>query len=224
MANELKIIEPEIQDLQASSTDMIGQAGVLSVTDDVSFSYGGEMLLEIKRRSKLVEDRFAEPVSLAHKAHKALTVLRDSVLAPFKQAETTIKGKLGTYQMDVEQKRREEADRVRRQEEAKAESERIAKAEKQMDSGDLEGAEQTLNAPAAPVTVRVQTPEAPKVAGVSMRDEVKYEIMDPNAVPRDLCSPDERKIRNRVKDMGKATNIPGVRIWVEKVVSAGRAA
>lgn len=221
MANELKIIEPEIQDLQTSSTDMLSQAGVLAVTNDASFSHGGEMLIEIKRRSKVVEERFAEPVSLAYKAHKALTSLRDSVLAPFKQAETTIKGKLGTYQMEVERKRQEEAERLRRQEEAKAEAEKMAKAEKQMDAGDLKGAEATLNAPAQPAAVKPTTPEPPKVAGVSMRDETKYEIVDPNVVPREFCTPDDKKIRNYVKAMGKSTNIPGVRVWVEKTVSAG---
>lgn len=218
--NELKIIEPEITDLQASSGDMLGQAAKLAVTDDVSFSRGGEMLLEIKRRAKIVDERFAEPVSLAHKAHKALTALRDSVLSPFKQAETTIKQKLGTYQMEVEKKRREEAERLRRQEEAKAEAERIAKAQDQMDKGDLKGCEQTLNAPATPVIVRPTIQEPPKVAGVCMRDEVMFDITDPDAVPRNLCDPNEKKIRNLVKAMGKATNIPGVRIWVEKVVSA----
>ena len=222
--NELKIIEPEIQDLQASSGDMIAQAAMLTVTDDASFSRGGEMLIEIKRRMKNVEDRFADPVSLAHKAHKALTALRDSVLSPFNQTEKTIKGKLGTYQMEVEKKRREEADRLRRQAEAQAEADRIAKAEKQMDEGDLKGCEQTLASPAAPIAVHVETPEPPKVAGVSFREEVKFEITDPDAIPRNLCTPDEKKIRNWVKAMGKATNIPGVRIWTEKVVSAGRPA
>jgi hypothetical protein len=202
---------------------MLGQAAMLTVQDDASFSRGGEMLLEIKRRYKNVEDRFAEPVSMAHKAHKALTALRDSVLAPFKQAEATIKGKLGTYQMEIERKRREEAERIRRQEEAKAEAERIAKAEKQMDDGDLKGCEQTLAAPIAPIQVRVETPEPPKVAGLSFREEVKFEVTDPEAVPRNLCSPDEKKIRNWVRAMGKATNVPGIRIWTEKVVS-GRAA
>jgi hypothetical protein len=222
MGSELRIIEPEIQDLQASSGDMLGQAALLTVTDDPSFSRGGEMLLEIKRRSRVVEDRFADPVSLAHKAHKAMTALRDSVLAPFQQAERTIKSKLGIYQADIERKRRDEAERLRKEAEAKAEADRIAKAQAQMDAGDLKGCEKTLEAPAAPVNVRVTTPEPPKVGGVSFRDEVKFEITDPDSVPREFCIPDEKKIRNMVKAMGKSTNIPGVRTWVEKVVSAGR--
>lgn len=225
MGNELKIIEPEIQDLQTSSTDMLSQAGVLTVKDDASFSLGGEMLLEIKRRSKVVEERFAEPVSLAHKAHKALTSLRDSVLGPFKQAEITIKGKLGVYQQEVERKRQQEAERLRKQAEAKAEADRIAKAEEQMDKGDLEGCKQTLEAPIAPVVITPPTPEPPKVAGVSFREDWKYEVVNPDLIPREYMMVDEIKLRRIVKAMGKAaSNIPGIRVYAEKVVSAGRSA
>jgi hypothetical protein len=223
--NELTIVEPEITDLQASSGDMLGQAAMLTVRDDESFSHGGEMLLEIKRRAKIVDERFAEPVSLAHKAHKALTALRDSVLSPFKQAENTIKGKLGIYQMEVERKRQQEAERLRKEAEAKAEADRLAKAEKQMDSGDLAGCQKTLEAPIAPVAVKLETPEPPKVAGVSFREVWKYEVVDPNIIPREYLIVDESKLRRVVGALGKAAaNIPGIRVYSEKVVSAGRAA
>lgn len=223
MANEMTIVEPEIQDLQVSSGDMLGRAASLTVKDDESFALGGEILLEIKRRAKVVDERFADPVSLAHKAHKALTALRDSVISPFKQAETTIKGKLGTYQMAIEKQRRDEADRLRKQAEAKAEAERIAKAQDQMDSGDLKGCEKTLQAPLKVDPVRLTTPEAPKVAGVSFKDDWRFEISNVNEIPMEYMVPDEKAIARVVKALGSKANIPGIRIWAEKVVS-GRAA
>lgn len=222
MGTELKIIEPEIQDLQASSGTMLGQAAMLTVKDDASFTAGAEMLLEIKRIAKTVEARFEEPVSMAFKAHRAMTALRDSVLAPFRSAEATIKQKVGAYQIEVDRKRREEADRLRRQAEAQAEAERIAKAQDQMDKGDLKGCEQTLEAPAAPVSVRVETPGAPKVAGISFRDEWKFEITNVNEIPMEYLIPDVVAIGRVVKAMGSRTNIPGIRLFSEKVV-AGRA-
>lgn len=219
MGSNVQIIEPEIQDLQASGGGIVGQATSLVVNDDVSFSRGGEILLEIKRISKTVEERFAEPVSLAHKAHKALTTLRDSVLSPFKTSESTIKQKLGAYQMQVERKRQEEAARLRRQAEAQAEAERIAKAQEQMDKGDLKACEQTLAAPLAPVVVRVETPEAPKLAGVSMRDKWFFEVSNVNEIPLEYMIPDLKAIGGVVTALGAKSNIPGIRIWSEKVVS-----
>ena len=219
--SNIQIVEPEIKDLQISSGDMLGRAAGLVVSDDASFSLGGEILLEIKRRAKAVDDRFDEPVSLAHKAHKALTALRDSVLSPFKQAEMTIKQKLGTYQMEIERKRQAEERAERQRLEAKAEAERIAKAEKEMDKGDLKAAEKTLAAPLKIEPVRAQTPEAPKVAGVSFRDEWRFEIENINEIPMEFMVPDEKAIAKVVKAMGAKCNIPGIRTWSEKVV-AGR--
>lgn len=224
MASEMKIIEPEIQDLQASSSDMVKQATALVVNSDASFTSGSQMLLDIKRVSKTVEARFKEPVDMAFKAHRAMTALRDSVLNPFKSAEGIIKQKVGEYQLAIERKRADEAVYLRRQQEAKAEAERIAKAQDQMDKGDLTGCEQTLAAPAEPVVVRIETPEAPKVAGVSFREVWKYEITDPALIPAEYKIVDEPKLRKVVAALGKSTNIPGIRVYAEKVVSAGRAA
>lgn len=221
MGNSIAIVEPEIKDLQVSSGDMLGQAMALCVSDADSFSRGGEILLEIKRRSRIVEDRFSEPVSLAYKAHKALTTLRDSVLAPFKRAESEIKGKLGTYQQEVERQRRDEADQLRRNAEAKAEADRLARAEKQMDQGDLTGCQKTLDAPLVTTIPKGVIPETPKVAGVSFRDDWKFEITNVNELPLEFMIPDEKAIGRVVKALGSKTNIPGVRVWSEKVV-AGR--
>lgn len=222
MANDIQIVEPEIKDLQVSSGNMLGQATALMVKDDASFTAGGEMLLEIKRIAKTVESRFEEPVSLAFKAHRSLTALRDSVLAPFKQAEATIKRKVGDYQMEIECKRRAEAERLRKEAEVKAEAERMAKAEKEMDSGDLKAAEKTLAAPLAPIVPRVEMPEPPKVNGMSFRDEWRFEITNVNELPLEYMIPDEKAIGRVVKAMGGKVNIPGIRVWSEKVVS-GRA-
>lgn len=219
--NELKIVEPEIQDLQVSSGDIVAHASMLTITNNETFAQGGELLMDIKRFSKTVEARFKEPVDLAFKAHRSMTALRDSVLAPFKQAELTIKRKIGEYQMEIEKKRQEEAARLRKEAEAKAEAERLAKAESQMDKGDLKGCEQTLSAAPVMVVINPETKETPKVAGMTFRDDWKFEIENETLIPREYLMVDESKIRKVVKALGKATSIPGVRVWAEKNVVAG---
>lgn len=219
MGAELKIVEPEIHDLQTSSGDMVSHADMLIIKDDATYKAGGDMLLEIARIAKTVEERFKEPVSLAFKAHRAMTALRDSVLKPFSRAETTIKSKRGAYEQEIERKRRQEDEQNRREALAKAEAERIAKAEKEMDRGDLEAAEKTLAAPLWPApVVRVLTPEPPKQVGLSSREVWKFEITDPDAVPREYLCVDEVKLRKVVQALGKtAANIPGIRVYSEKV-------
>lgn len=221
--NEIAIKEPDTKEVEAQGAQLLKRAMELVINDDASFQVAGEIMLDAKKCQKAVEWLYAESISLAHKLHKSLCAKSNLLSTPAITAEMTAKRKMGVYQQEIEQARRAEADRLRKQAEAQAEADRIAKAQEQMDKGDLKGCEQTLEAPAAPVVVRVQTPEPPKLAGVSFRDEVKFEITDPDAIPRNLCCPDEKKIRNFVKAMGANAVIPGVRVWIEKVVS-GRAA
>jgi len=48
----------------------------------------------------------------------------------------------------------------------------------------------------------------------------KFEITDAVQVPREFCSPDERKIREYVQREKEAASIPGVRIYEETQVKA----
>lgn len=222
-SNELIIKEPDTKEVEAQGKNLLDRANALVVTDDASAQVAGEIITDAKKCQKAVEWLYAESISLAHKLHKQMVGKSKLLSDPAVTAEMSAKRKLGTYQMEVEKKRRDEAERLRKEAEAKAEADRLKKAEQQMDSGDLDACKQTLEAPLAPVVAAPITPEPAKVAGISFRDEVRFEITDPNAVPRDLCCPDEKKIRNRVKDLGVAAVIPGIRVWIEKVVS-GRAA
>lgn len=63
-------------------------------------------------------------------------------------------------------------------------------------------------APAAPIL------PPPAVEGVRARRVWKFEIFDPDAVPRDLCSPDPGKIGARGPG-----EVPGVRWWEESAVT-----
>lgn len=217
--NELKIVEPEVGDLQVSSGDMLGQAAKLTVKDDESCVSGGDILLEITRRKKAVEERFKEPCEAAFKAHRSLTALRDSVLVPFKQAQDMIDRKIKDYRSEVRRKQEAEAAAAFKAAQEKAEADRMAKAQAQMDSGDLTGCEKTLDSPLPPPVVRIETQAPPAMKGLSFRTDWFFEITDPDAVPRQFCIPDERKIRAMVKGMQKATIIPGVRVWSEEVSS-----
>lgn len=214
--SELMIVEPEIQDLQVSSGDIVAHASMLVVKDDVTRRQGAEILMEIKKFSDVVKTRFKTPVELAFKAHRSMTALRDSVLNPFSDAERTIKRKIADYEMAIEQKRREEADKLRREAEAKAKAEQMAKAQEQMDKGDLAGCQKTLDAPIVTIVAKVETKEPEKISGLSFREDWKFEIEDESLIPREYLMVDEIKIRKLVKALQKSTNIPGIRVYADK--------
>lgn len=61
---------------------------------------------------KMVEERFKEPVSRAHKAHKALTGERKETLKNYEIAESLIKGKMKEFNMEKDRKALEELSEV----------------------------------------------------------------------------------------------------------------
>lgn len=68
-----------------------------------------------------------------------------------------------------------------------------------------------------PVVVQKQTP---KSDGISYRDVWKFEITDANQIPREYLKVDEVKIGGVVRAMKGATNISGIRVYSEKIVTA----
>lgn len=62
----------------------------------------------------------------------------------------------------------------------------------------------------APITQAVKDTVRGHVSTTSIRETYEYEVIDPNAVPRDLCSPDLQKIKARHKS--GVNEIPGVLI------------
>lgn len=83
-------------------------------------------------------------------------------------------------------------------------------------------AKATSPAAAIEELAKVELVEAPQ--GVSLRYQWKFEVTDPDLVPRHLCSPDMKKIS---EELGKKSDkygqpdlIPGVRMYQESIVTA----
>lgn len=61
-------------------------------------------------------------------------------------------------------------------------------------------------------------PAVPETKGVSVRTVLRFEITDPDEVPRQFCSPDPEKIRAHLEDGGLAA-IKGVRFFEDTSVT-----
>jgi hypothetical protein len=199
-------------------TDTIGvnvsRSKALVVTDDASLAQAGEYLRGYADLTKQIEDWFRDDVRRAHELHKSLTTKRKHALDAIQGEVDRLKRSLGAY---VE--RRDAAQR-RREREAEAAAKREADARAAAEAAALEKAGQPElaaavleEAIAAPAPVIVLPPATPKVAGVSTVESYSFEIVAEGLVPRDLCSPDPKKIRARVESLKLAAKIPGVRVF-----------
>mgnify|MGYP006883576854 CR=1 FL=1 len=88
-------------------------------------------------------------------------------------------------------------------------------------NGQKDEADEIISAPAyvPPVVLPKATP---KVHGISYRDNWKFRITDPNKIPREYMVPDEKAIGVIVGRLKERCNIPGIEVYCEKVVAAGR--
>lgn len=204
--------------LQPEVSKLTTFARALVVRTQEGYQQAAEHLKAIKGMLGQIEDARTRVTKPLLQAQREVNTQAKEAAAPLEQAEKQIKLAMIAYSDEQERIRREEqrkADEAARREQQKLQ-ERAAKA---MESGKVEKAAE-LETRAATVVAPVIQREPPKVAGVATREVWKFEITDPAAVPRNYCSPDEKKIGGIVRAMKGDTQIPGVRVWSEKNLAA----
>jgi hypothetical protein len=161
-------------------------------------------------------DRLSQIVARAKKLVKKLSEKRKEVTAPadeFKKqvmavekTETELLNKLiahgdklmGAYALAKARKAEEERRAIEAQQAAIAEAdvERQRRAEA---AASAFGVSNTFTAPSAPMPQLEPTTTRAKASNASFREAWTYEIINPNLVPRELCSPDPEKIKALLK-------------------------
>lgn len=219
-------LEPRAEAIRKEGVGIMERADAIQVSDNVTYEQACDFLNDVKTVVKRIELEFdgtsesPGPVRKAHAAWKAMVALRDKLMEAPAYAERTVKLRIGQYQWQLNEQRRLEAEKAENEARKRAEDERLAQAEKAAQMGDSEGAEALLNAPVPVVVDPVLTPEAPKVKGVSFREDWDFQIVNEAQLPRIYLKPNEEAIRKVVRALGKNTNIPGIVVMPKPVVSS----
>lgn len=201
MTMELTVVDTRDIDVKAEAC--VSEARAIVVRSEPTYLKAVDFLKGLKRIQGMIDDTFDAPIKAAHDAHKSIVAAKKKHSEPVAEAERLIKAKVGTWAQEQERVRREAEEKARKEQER------------------LEAEARKKNLPPPmPVVAPVIRDKAPKIDGVSMRKAWKFEVTNSDAVPRELCIPDERRIRERVNALGESANIPGVRCWQENVVSA----
>jgi hypothetical protein len=132
-------------------------------------------------------------------ADKAIKAVADEARGPLEAEKERLKKLIADYVIKEE---------ARRQEEFEA---RVNERELAMEEDPFAEIEEAPVVPLVPF----------KGSGLAtVRRHWAFEIVDPEAVPRLYCSPDERKIRETVEALKEAAEIPGVRVFEETKVQS----
>lgn len=223
MENQVMVIErKEVETFQNEGMGAIAEAKEVAraIVDTATLTKAADMMLESKRRIRIIEDRFKKPKADAKMAHKSICDLENELVEPYERIEREIlKPAISAYNQEQDRKRRAEEDRQREEQRKKAEDERIKIAAQLEKDGENEAAEELIDAPIETPAVVIPKEEAP--SGISYRDVWKFQVVDDSLVPREYMTIDEKKIGGVVRALKGETNIKGVRVYCEKTV-AGR--
>lgn len=221
--------QTELREIAVSWRDRARQ---LAVIDEQSCNSAGEALKAIKAERDRIEEDYGPEIRRRFEAHREATAARKWVDSPLEEAEVILKAAIATYQNEqrrlAQERERAELQRLEREAELAREAE-IEQAEAD-GASKAEIAEIVQRPLEVPAMVYV-APRPAKVAGVSMRDNWKAVVTDMLALVRycgnnpdklNLLEPNTTALGQQAKSLKSAMKIPGVRVYNEPVVAAGR--
>jgi len=216
----------KVETCKREAQTLAERASAVVIVDDRTHELAGQMLGQIKREVKDIEQWFKPLTEAANKLHKNLTRLRGEAIAPYQAADAVLRTAWIDYERKREAERRAEEERLRAEAQKKLEEEaRRAQAaeQKRLEEEALRKAEETgdetilENVPTAELVI----PEAPPVTidrprgptGFARRENWDFQVVDEAKIPREYMIPDAVKIRGVVKALKSRTNIPGIKAY-----------
>ncbi len=203
--------EPELQDIPVGHLTVVRDdvaaqkeeaqgtlqlIGKLPIEHQEDLDFAGEMLTEIKGKVKALEDRRGKAT---RGLLDSLNVIRSWFKPPltyYGQCEIALKRKISDY---TQARRREQEEALRVAGQASMQ-------------GNAQVAQQALQA--------ASDAQVHKVAGVTMRDVVKFEVFDSTQVPRQFLCVNNAAIQQYIQANGADVQIPGVRIYKDTQIAA----
>ena len=197
---------------------IVSNANNLKINNDDDQQRALEVLPSIQEKLKLINETFDPIVKKAHEAHKEALKQKKTHADPLENAKRIIGRKVGAYQQEQERKAEEKRRLEQAELQKRAEEEALQAAEELESVGDTEAAEMVLETPVVAQAAPVK--EAPKVSGIAVKKTWKFRVKNPNLIPREYLTIDEKKIGGIVRAMKDQTNIPGVEVYFESKASA----
>jgi hypothetical protein len=147
----------------------------------------------------------------AYAAYQEILKQKDAHLGPLQKALLILKDKIGRF-LNAEQERKNAEIRAAREKaEAEARAKQEAEAAQLREQKKYKAAKAVEAAPlAVDMSMMPVVEEAPKVSGVTAKQDWDFEITNELAIPRKYLVPDVKKIRAVVKQLGAQHGIPGV--------------
>lgn len=213
-------LKPEDQAVVKKAEEIANEITIFVIASQDQYVRAGEYLKHTKSAYKQLEDTRMSLTRPLDDSKKRIMELFRPVMEKIAEAEAKLKRAMLFYQHEQETKRLE-AERKLQAEAEKKRQEAFAKAAAAREAGKEDKAEK-YEEKAAQIIAPQLAPTVEKVAGIATKKVWKFEITDEVALPRKYLVPDLTQIGREVRACGNTLSIPGVRIWAEETIAAGR--
>lgn len=212
---------PQVKALAAETNTLAVSYDGFAVATTEEYTSGAEALKSIKGQLSRINDERLKLTRPLDESKKRIMEFFRQFTDRMESAERQVKSGLLAYKQEQDRKAREqqrlERERAEKREaKLREEAEKAREKERDARADILE--DRADSQIAAPVVS-----EAPTVKGISTRKIWRFEIVDRAAVPDTFKSIDEKKIGAVVRALKAEANIPGVKVYAEEVMAAGRA-
>lgn len=212
---------------------------VVAIKDKGDFGLAGDYLKHITKTSNKLESLRKEIAEPFRNAAELIKKAADKARAPLEEAKMRLQCIMNEFAMAQARKAEEERKAIE-EAQRKAIAEQATKAEEERKKAEAEAADDPLAGdlpepePFQPVIPTIApTVEKAKADSVRVMETLVFTVTDFDAVPRAMCTPDERKIRGwmmQCKDSiiktlkenpaEAAKLMPGVKFSIETKVSS----
>jgi hypothetical protein len=203
--------------LKKEAANITMRVNALEIKDQSTYDSAAALLKAVVVLKRDIVAYHKPGIEQAKMLLSTLKTRQGEMTDPLDEAEVTLRRKTAIYdeQMEKERRRLEAEEAVKAQ---KAEEDRrLAEAEALESSGQKDAATEVLNTPVIVPRPVVQNHQ--RAEGLSTRTVWKYEITNPNLIPREYLKVDDVKIGQVVRASSGSIAIPGVKVWSEKSTS-----
>lgn len=204
---------PDQKEIEKQNAPLLKTANSFSIITQDHFNASAILVQNLDAAIRRVEETFDPFVEGLHKLHKMAIALRNNFSKPLYYAKDRLLAGRRDFRQEQERLKYE----AERKLAAGLQKEQQKDLEKQAKLAEKQGELQLASAlreqkEAVPLPVISSEPAVPKQEGFAIRKRWIYTIVDPNAVERQFCSPDPKKIRPVVEALGPNAAISGIKI------------
>lgn len=215
-------MQKEELDLAIQTIKDTAESIVISNEEDLQNAT--DFIKRIKNGQKVVKDFFEPMVKAAKESYDKTRFERDKYLKPLQETEEEIRGLMNDYNTKIMMLKKAEEERIRKEQEEQ--QKKLQEAQKDLEDGNTEVAENKIAEIMNSTTLPEKTIETPKIQGMGTRITYKVETKDIEKIPAKLDGVpllelskigekyliEQYKIR---KALGQEFNVPGIEIKEE---------